>query len=59
MAVLVTGIIPYQLASAQFQQGGVDHDEWCVGEGLKLGDYFSYKICHLYYKDCSEFTLDL
>ena len=43
IAVLVTGLVPFQPASAQFQQGGVDHPgDWYVGEGLKKGDFFSY-----------------
>lgn len=47
-------------AFAQFQQGGVDKEgTWHAGEGLKHGDYFSYKICHVDYKECAEFGLDL
>ena len=47
-------------AFAQFQQGGVDKEgTWYAGEGLKHGDYFSYQICHVDYKECVEFGMDL
>ena len=59
MSILVTGLIPFQNASAQFQQGGVDHPgEWYVGEGLKQGDFFSYQLCHVDYKECADFQMD-
>jgi len=46
-------------ALAQLQAGGVNKPgDWYVGEGLKVGDYFSYKLCHVYYKECSEFQID-
>ena len=46
-------------ALAQLQAGGVNKPgDWYVGEGLKVGDYFSYKLCHVYYKECSEFEID-
>ncbi|MEK6971484.1 MAG: peptidase, partial [Thermoproteota archaeon] len=46
-------------ALAQLQAGGVNKlGDWYVGEGLKVGDYFSYKLCHVYYKECSEFEID-
>ena len=45
---------------AQFQQGGVDHPgEWHVGEGLAAGDYYSYAMCHVEYKECADFRMDL
>ena len=31
---------------------------WWVGEGLKKGDFFSYDLCFIYYKDCAEFQMD-
>jgi len=31
---------------------------WWVGEGLKKGDFFSYALCFVYYKDCTEFQID-
>ena len=47
-------------AYAQFQQGGVDHPgEWYVGEGLKQGDYFSYELCYVDYKECADFQMDI
>ena len=47
-------------ALAQLQAGGVNKPgDWYVGEGLKVGDYFSYKLCHVYYKECSEFEIDV
>ena len=47
-------------AFAQFQQGGVDHPgEWFAGEGLKQGDFFSYSLCHIDYKECAEFEMDI
>ena len=48
------------LASAQFQAGGVDIDgSWYAGEGLKQGDYFRYSLCHVDYKECATFEMDL
>ena len=45
---------------AQFQQGGVDHPgDWYVGEGLAAGDYYSYLMCHVEYKECADFRMDL
>ncbi len=45
---------------AQFQSGGVDKDgEWYAGEGLKQGDYFSYRMCHVDYKECASFTMNI
>ena len=47
-------------AFAQFQQGGVDHDGiWYAGEGLKQGDFFSYEMCYVDYKECAKFEMDL
>ena len=47
-------------AFAQFQQGGVDYPgEWYAGEGLKQGDFFSYVMCHVDYKECAEFGMDM
>ena len=49
-----------QPAWAQDFGGGVDMDgSWYAGEGLKQGDYFSYTMCHVNYKDCAEFRMDL
>jgi len=47
-------------AFAQFEAGGVEHDGiWYAGEGLKQGDFFSYAMCHIDYKECVEFELDM
>ncbi len=32
---------------------------WWVGEGLKKGDFFSYDLCYVYYKDCTKFQMDI
>ena len=46
-------------AHAQFQQGGVDlPGTWHAGEGLKQGDFFSYSMCYVDYKECQEFEMD-
>ena len=57
MGVLLTGLLPLQTVSAQFSStGGVDHPgEWHVGEGLKQGDFFSYELCFVDYKECADF----
>jgi hypothetical protein len=45
---------------AQSQAGGVDKEgSWYVGEGLKHGDFFSYSMCYVDYKECTEFEMDL
>ena len=60
MVTLVTGLLPVQSAYSQFQGGGVDHGgEWHVGEGLEHGDLFSYRMCHMHYKECADFTMDI
>ncbi|MBM3896812.1 MAG: peptidase [Thaumarchaeota archaeon] len=46
-------------ALAQLQAGGVNKPgDWYVGEGLKIGDQFSYKLCYVDYKECAEFQID-
>ena len=32
---------------------------WWAGEGLKKGDFFSYDLCYVYYKDCTKFQMDI
>ena len=45
---------------AQTQAGGVDKDgTWYVGEGLKHGDFFSYSMCFVDYKECTQFEMDM
>jgi len=47
-------------AHAQEIGGGVDvPGDWWLGEGLKHGDYFSYRLCQVDYKECQEFQIDL
>ena len=47
-------------AFAQFQAGGVDKQgTWFLGEGLNQGDQFSYSVCHIAYKDCVKFEMDI
>lgn len=60
MVLLFSGLITMNFASAQEISGGVDKDgSWYLGEGLEQGDYFSYRLCHVDYKECTEFELDL
>ena len=43
-----------QINDGGFQAGGVNIDgSWYVGEGLKVGDYFSFNVCHVDYFDLS------
>ena len=62
--LVVTAFLPTS-AFAQFQGGGVSSDEvpagssWYAGEGLKKGDFFSYSMCHVDYKECAKFELDM
>ena len=47
-------------AHAQEIGGGIDlPGDWWLGEGLKQGDFFSYRLCHVDYKECQEFEADL
>ncbi len=58
LTVFTISYIP--LASAQFQSGGVEKQgTWYVGEGLKKGDYFSYELCHVDFKECAKFQMDI
>ena len=61
IAVLFLGSSLISSASAApFQSGGVDVEgAWYSGEGLKQGDFFSYSMCHVDYKECSNFELDM
>ncbi|MDA1346718.1 MAG: peptidase [Crenarchaeota archaeon] len=57
---LLLGSLLLPSAFAQFQGGGVDKEgSWYAGEGLKQGDFFSYSMCHVDYKECTEFGLDM
>jgi hypothetical protein len=56
---LIAGSLLLSPAFAQFQQGGVDKEgSWYSGEGLKQGDFFSYSMCHVDYKECTTFEMD-
>ena len=60
ITALLLGSILLPSAFAQFEAGGVDKEgTWHVGEGLKQGDYFSYTMCHVDYKECAEFDMDI
>ncbi len=57
---LLLGSLLFSSAFAQFGPAGVDKEgSWYAGEGLKQGDYFSYSMCYVDYKECVEFGLDL
>ncbi len=64
VCVLVLGAIVSLLstvsaAHAQQIGGGVQvPGEWWVGEGLKQGDYFSYRLCHVDHGECIFFEVD-
>ncbi len=57
--IIFSGHSFLQTAFAQELGGGVDlPGDWYVGEGLKVGDYFSYRLCHVDYKECVDFQMD-
>ena len=59
IAILISGSFSLPTAAGQFQSGGVDKDgTWYAGEGLKQGDYFRYSMCHVDYKECTNFEMD-
>lgn len=54
---VVIALVPN--AHGQAQIGGVSlQGEWYAGEGLKEGDYFSYDMCHVNYKECKRFQME-
>jgi len=60
LTVLLLGSLYIPTAFAQIEAGGVAKEgSWYAGEGLKKGDFFSYSICHVDYKECTEFEMDL
>lgn len=62
IVMLILGTLPLQNAAAQFQAGGVTlpgDPSWFAGEGLKKGDFFSYSMCHVDYKECAEFEMNI
>jgi len=62
--VFLTLLTP-TIVFAQIEAGGVSSDTipkgstWYAGEGLKKGDLFSYSVCHVDYKECTEFEMDI
>ncbi|KAG2477133.1 MAG: Peptidase [Nitrosopumilales archaeon] len=62
--ILISGSIPLQNSFAdaptEVLTAGIKDNpgSWWVGEGLKKGDFFSYDLCFVYYKDCTEFQMD-
>ena len=61
ITVLLLGSLLLPSAFAQYgSSGGVDQEgTWYVGEGLKHGDLFSYSMCYVDYKECTEFEMDI
>ena len=62
IAILIFGTVPLPFAAAQFQAGGVSlpgDPSWFAGKGLKQGDFFRYSMCHVDYKECAEFEMDI
>ena len=62
IVILILGSFLISPATAQFQSGGVTlpgDPSWFAGEGLKQGDFFSYSMCHVDYKECAEFEMDM
>ena len=58
--MLSAGFLFIPSAYGQYSAGGVDDDgTWYVGEGLKEGDFFSFDLCHVDYKECVDFQMDL
>ncbi len=59
-ALLALAALAIPAAYAQEVGGGVDVDgSWWLGNGLEVGDYFSYNMCHVNYKECREFRMDI
>ena len=59
-ALLALAALALPAAYAQDVGGGVDVDgSWWLGKGLEAGDYFSYSLCHVNYKECREFRMDI
>ena len=62
ITILIFGTVPLPYAAAQFQAGGVSlpgDPVWYAGIGLKQGDFFRYSMCHVDYKECTEFEMDI
>jgi hypothetical protein len=62
IVILILGSVPFPSVIAQVQAGGVElpgDPSWFAGKGLKQGDFFSYQMCLIDYKECTEFKIDL
>ncbi len=62
IVILIFGATPLPFVAAQMQAGGVSlpgDPLWYAGIGLKKGDFFRYSMCHVDYKECSEFEMDI
>ena len=57
--LVLIGIVGMQDADATWKSSHNYTENWNLGEGLKKGDYFSYSLCHIDYKDCTEFEIDI
>ena len=53
---LLVALAASPLAFAQSGLDGVDKEEgeWHVGENLRVGDYFSYDMCHIDHRECDD-----
>ncbi len=59
---MILGSFSIPSAMAQVQAGGVNlpgDPTWFAGEGLKKGDLFSYSMCHVDYRECVNFEMDM
>ena len=56
---VIISLIGMQESFATIKSSQNDTEGWYLGEGLKKGDYFSYSLCHIDYKDCTEFEMDI
>jgi len=61
-SIMILGSFSIPSAMAQVQAGGVElpgDPTWFAGEGLKKGDLFSYSMCHVDYRECVNFEMDM
>jgi len=57
---LVWVVIPLVLFGiVGVQESFAEEKTWYLGEGIDEGDFFSYSVCHLDYKDCLPFEIHL
>ncbi len=55
ITAFLLGSLLFPSAFAQVDKEGT----WYAGEGLKQGDYFSYSMCYVDYKECVNFGFDI